>query len=190
MKNFTIAVFVALAWSISLTSGVACAEQKVFIQNRLSKKCIDVRGQPGLTNEAPLQLWSCEWSGKGPGGSPTDQKWIITNGGFIKNAIATDKCIDVQGRPGLSNEAPLQLWDCEYSGTGPDNTPTDQRWIITPGGLIKNVLAGAANKCIDVKGTLGKEDGAPLQLWDCEFSGGSNDTKTDQQWDLVPAKEP
>jgi len=91
-----------------------------FIQNALSHKCLEVKGYPGVNNEAPLQLWDCEFSEP----STTDQRWELTNEGFIRNKLS-GKCIDVVGLPGVQNEAPLQLWDCEFSQ--PSET-TDQRW--------------------------------------------------------------
>lgn len=47
------------------------------------------------------------------------------------------------------------------------------------GVFLTNLLSG---KCIDVYGTPGDYNGAPLKLWDCELSGkGLNDTLTDQK---------
>jgi hypothetical protein len=100
---------------------------------------------------------------------------------FINNLLS-GKCIDVPGAPGRSNGAPLQLWDCELTGVNPDNnSTTDQRWVLTSGGFIRNTLSG---KCIDVAGAPGQTNGARLQLWDCELSGRNRDngSDTDQQW--------
>lgn len=103
-----------------------------FIRNSLSGKCIDVAGAPGRSNGAVLQLWNCELSGRNAdNSSTTDQKWTITDSGFIRNSLS-GKCIDVGGAPGQSNGAVLQLWDCELSGTNPDNnSTTDQMWGFT-----------------------------------------------------------
>ena len=100
-----------------------------FIRNSLSGKCIDVAGAPGRSNGAALQLWDCELSGRNAdNGSTTDQKWTVTDGGFIRNSLS-GKCIDVAGAPGRSNGARLQLWDCELSGVNPENnSTTDQIW--------------------------------------------------------------
>lgn len=153
-----------------------------FINNFLSGKCIDVAGGPGRSNGAPLQLWDCELTGVNPdNNSTTDQRWILTNGGFIRNTLS-GKCIDVAGAPGRGNGASLQLWDCELSGRNRDNgSMTDQRWTITGNGFIRNTLSG---KCIDVAGAPGQANGARLQLWDCELSGRNRDngSDTDQQW--------
>lgn len=46
-----------------------------FIKNKVSGKCIDVDGAPGIGNGAKLQLWSCENSKQHPNGSQTDQQW-------------------------------------------------------------------------------------------------------------------
>jgi hypothetical protein len=102
-----------------------------FINSLLSGKCIDVAGGPGRSNGAPLQLWDCELTGVNPdNNSTTDQRWVLTKGGFIRNTLS-GKCIDVGGAPGQSNSAPLQLWDCEFSGRNRDNgSNTDQQWTF------------------------------------------------------------
>src|SRR5688572_21402936 len=60
-----------------------------FIVNTLSGKCIDVDGIPGTSNAAKLQLFDCEFSGRDPfQGRTTDQRWELTSGGFIRNALS------------------------------------------------------------------------------------------------------
>lgn len=106
-------------------------------------------------------------------------------GGRFINNLLSGKCIDVAGAPGRSNGAPLQLWDCELTGVNPDNnSTTDQRWVLTNGGFIRNTLSG---KCIDVAGAPGRDNGALLQLWDCELSGRNRDngSTTDQRWTIT-----
>jgi hypothetical protein len=152
------------------------SEGGMFITNTLSGKCMDVAGSPGINNGAGLQLYDCEFSG-GPNGSRTDQKWVFTREGFIRNTLSK-KCIDVSGAPGTNNGAGLQLYDCETS-RGPNSSQTDQKWVFTREGFIRNTLSG---KCIDVSGTPGTYNGAPLQLWNCETSG--NRSRTDQKWQL------
>jgi len=153
-----------------------------FINNILSGKCIDVSGAPGRENGTPLILWDCELTSVNPdNNSITDQRWILTSQGFIRNALS-GKCIDVAGAPGRANGDKLQLWDCELSGRNSDNgTITDQRWFFTSGGFIRNRLSG---KCIDVAGAPGRSNGSTLQLWDCELSGrnADNNSATDQRW--------
>ncbi|MFN9672517.1 MAG: RICIN domain-containing protein, partial [Microcystis sp.] len=61
----------------------------------------------------------------------TDQQWILTNDGFIRNTLS-GKCIDVAGAPGRANGTPLHLWDCELTGRNRENgSVTDQRWSFT-----------------------------------------------------------
>jgi protocatechuate 3,4-dioxygenase beta subunit len=150
----------------------------------LSGKCIDVAGAPGQSNGARLQLWDCEVSGINPdNNSTTDQGWVLTSDGLIRNTLS-GKCIDVAGAPGRTNGAAIQLWDCERSGRNADNgSTTDQRWVLTSDGLIRNTLSG---KCIDVAGAPGRTNGAAIQLWDCERSGrnADNGSTTDQRWQL------
>ncbi|MEG4885061.1 RICIN domain-containing protein, partial [Microcoleus sp. K1-B6] len=105
----------------------------------------------------------------------TDQRWTITNQGFIQNQLS-GKCLDVSGSSGTANGTPLILYDCETS-----NPNTDQRWTITNQGFIQNQLSG---KCIDVAGAPGQQNGARLILYDCETSGrnSGNGSVTDQRW--------
>ncbi|MBD2001288.1 ricin-type beta-trefoil lectin domain protein [Leptolyngbya sp. FACHB-541] len=106
------------------------------------------------------------------------------DGRFLNNFLS-GKCIDVAGAPGRSNGAPLQLWDCELTGgNSDDNSTTDQRWVFVNGGYIRNTLSG---KCIDVAGAPGRNNGALLQLWDCELSGRNRDNGsiTDQRWTIT-----
>ena len=154
-----------------------------FILNSLAGKCIDVAGAPGNANGAPLQLWNCEASGYNiDNSSETDQKWELVNG-FIVNT-SSEKCIDVAGAPGNANGTPLLLWECEWSGYNADNgSESDQIWTLTPDGFFMNVASG---KCIDVAGAPGNANGAPLQLWECEWSGynADNGSESDQIWEM------
>jgi hypothetical protein len=160
------------------------SQNGVFIRNTLSSRCIDVAGAPGISKGSSLGLWDCETSGfNRDNGSPTDQKWMLTPEGFIKNTLS-GRCIDVAGAPGTANGSRLGIWDCETSGFNRDNgSPTDQKWMLTPEGFIKNIYSG---KCIDIGGAPGTTNGAPIQLWDCETSGFNRDngTPTDQRWKL------
>jgi hypothetical protein len=153
-----------------------------FLVNSISGKCIDVKGAPGYENRAELQLWDCEFSGRGPSGSITDQKWEFVeanDGNFLIRNTYSNKCIDVKGAPGLDDRDILQLWDCEFDGRGPNGSISDQKWMWI-NGFIRNSLSG---KCIDVKGSPGVNNNDPLQLWNCEFDGqGSNGSPTDQRW--------
>ena len=99
---------------------------------------------------------------------------------FVVNTLS-GKCMDVAGAPGTDNGASLQLFSCELNGLNADNgSPTDQQWIAIDGGFIRNTLSG---RCIDVAGAPGTDNGARLQLFDCELSGfNTNGTSTDQRW--------
>jgi hypothetical protein len=44
------------------------------------------------------------------------------------------------------------------------------------------IVNSVSGRCIDVDGAPGTGNGARLQLWDCEFSGGPNNSPTDQKW--------
>ena len=161
-------------------AGLFCAgessAQGRFIVNQLSGKCIDVSGAPGMKNGAPLILYSCEFSGRNPNGSPTDQMWEVLPQGFIRNTLS-GKCIDVPGAPGIKAGTALILYDCELSGRNPNGSTTDQQWQFTKEGLIRHKLSGL---CLDVKGAPASNNGARLQLAACEVAGGPSD----QYWRL------
>ncbi|MBD2446225.1 ricin-type beta-trefoil lectin domain protein [Nostoc sp. FACHB-152] len=151
----------------------------IFIKNELSNTCIDVQGQPGAVNGAQLQIYTCELSGVSSLGRTTDQKWEFIRGGFIRNVLS-NKCIDVQGQPGITNGARLILSDCELSGFSSLGSATDQRWEYIGAGFLRN---GLSNKCIDVEGQPGSRNSTRLILSDCELSGLSSlGRTTDQRW--------
>ncbi|MDZ8260195.1 RICIN domain-containing protein [Nostoc sp. ChiQUE01b] len=155
----------------------------IFIINELSNKCIDVAGNPGTANSVPLLLANCELSGFSGAGRITDQKWEFIRGGFIRNKLS-NKCIDVEGKPGTADGTRLILSDCELSGFSSPFGTTDQRWEYIGAGFIRNVLS---DKCIDVRGDPGTIDAAPLVLSDCEISGFSGSgTTSDQRWRWEP----
>ena len=86
----------------------------------------------------PLVGRRCVWVPTTDPGSPKPRQVESDNvfipgdppKGFILNSMS-GKCIDVAGAPGNTNGAPLQLWDCEWSGRNPDNgSETDQKWKL------------------------------------------------------------
>ena len=85
-----------------------------FIKNKLFDKCIDVYGNPGTKNGTRLKLYDCELEGETSSGKETDQKWEMTEDGFIKNKLS-DKCIDVYGNPRTNKITQLILGDCKTS---------------------------------------------------------------------------
>ncbi len=89
-------------------------------------------------------------------------------GSFIVNSIS-GRCIDVS--PDLAN---LQSLDCDWQ-----NPDTDQRWVLRPDGFIDNAFN--TGSCIDVLGSPGMENNAPLQQSLCEWQ----DPNTDQRWQMT-----
>ena len=179
----------AIRWTILLgaaLSTIAMAEQRYFLVNDLSGRCIDVTGAPGVRSGDNLLLVDCEKRGFIPSNrSPSDQLWQFHGNGFIVNALS-GKCLDVEGAPGHVNGTELQIAPCEFSGRNPNGSPTDQRWAMIEGGFIVNLLS---KKCIDVAGAPGTANGRKLVLWDCELEGfnPSNDSPTDQRWQTTLA---
>ncbi|HYX14447.1 MAG TPA: RICIN domain-containing protein [Nostoc sp.] len=101
-----------------------------FIRNKLSNRCMDVSGDPGIANDTQLILSDCELSGFSSSGQPTDQRWEYIGAGFIRNGLS-NKCIDVSGDPGILNR-PLKLLECELSGFSGTGNTSDQRWRWEP----------------------------------------------------------
>lgn len=95
--------------------------------------------------------------------------------GFLQSRLS-GRCIDVEARAEMSNEARLQLHDCDDArkeGTG-------QIWEFTADGFLKHALSG---KCMDVAGIASTESGYALQLYDCD-KATSEESQTDQKWTL------
>jgi hypothetical protein len=110
---------------------------------------------------------------------------VAQGAGVLLTNQLSGRCIDVVGDPGMANGDRLQLSDCEWSGFSLTSNPTDQAWA-DPGFDVPvffvNTLSGL---CIDVLGDPGVDNGLPLQLSDCEWSGLSPSTnQTDQVWIL------
>jgi len=87
---------------------------------RYAGKCIDVEGDPGVTDGTRVQLHPCEW-----GWNVSDQRWELRSDGLIENQLNRGKCIDADGDPATWESAALHLWDCEAI-----KTKSDQRWIV------------------------------------------------------------
>merc|ERR1719401_1555467 len=72
----------------------------------------------------------------------TDQKWELTQSGYIKNVIGGRKCIDIKGSvPGST----LELQNCE-EWSDPANY-LDWKFVKLRNGQVRNELHKA---CIDV----------------------------------------
>lgn len=100
-----------------------------YIRNQLSGKCLDVAGHGAVDNGTNVQLANCELSGQSGNGSPTDQRWELLRGGYIRNQLS-GRCIDVAGEQHGAN---VQLTNCELSGYRHDGAVTDHRWEFVSG---------------------------------------------------------
>jgi len=178
-----------------------------FLENGLSALCIDVPGSSNKTSGSILQIWDCETNNL----STTDQRWSFKpktnnsfganqtgiNGGVIGGSVSqngggssivnknltvtqtgkivnflTNKCLDPVGtNPGSGTQ--VQINTCSDSA--------DMIWEFTKEGFIRNKSSGY---CLDVTGTVGKTDGLPLRLWECETQYKLND----QQWSLADSR--
>jgi hypothetical protein len=106
----------------------------------------------------------------------------VNSPGYIVNSLSDSSsnslCLSTENGDSLNN-TPVILWDCNSN-----SSRTDQRWEFIDGGFIRNTLSG---RCIDVPGAPGKDNGARLQLYDCESSGFNRDngSRTDQRWEII-----
>jgi hypothetical protein len=66
----------------------------------------------------------------------------------------------------MENGTPLLLWDCHGN--------PDQRWVLTPEGLLKNQFAG---KCVGLDNRGSTANGSGLIVWDCHGN-------PDQRWSI------
>jgi hypothetical protein len=135
-----------------------------LIINEVSGKCLDVPGISNTTPGTPLQLYDCETSGLEVGGKKSDQFWLVSQKGQIRNTLS-GLCIDIAG---TDNNSLLQIKPCDPANPA-------QVWMFHPNGFIQNEVTG---KCINVAGVGANANMTPLQLSDCEFG----DPQTDQRW--------
>ncbi|MBP0030843.1 RICIN domain-containing protein [Roseofilum sp. Guam] len=156
-----------------------------FLRNKLSGRCLDIAGRPGDAGPARLggnagsnaQIWDCSYDNP----QQDDHVWVLNSRGYLieKNS---GHCLDVVGAPGTHNGANIALGLCEFSGYA-GGAQTDQRWELLPGGYLRNKTSG---RCIDVAGSPGVNNGANVQLTNCELSGNNHDrTRTDHRWEFV-----
>ncbi|NER37045.1 MAG: ricin-type beta-trefoil lectin domain protein [Oscillatoria sp. SIO1A7] len=179
-QSTTILIFaVSLFFSLPTTQAKAQRDLQGYLSNKLSGKCLDVAGAPGVDHGDNVQLAGCELTGEYQG-TPTDQIWEFVEGGFIRNKLS-GKCLDVAGAPGVDHGDNVQLAGCELTGEY-QGTPTDQTWELVRGGFIRNKLSG---KCLDVAGAPGVNHGTNVQLAKCEFTADV----TDQRWEFVSGRE-
>ena len=101
-------------------------------------------------------------------------------------ATALVLCAALSAAPLSASAAPLADPDerhpasmgMAYKSVIGDETDTRYEQLGQWGNFIWSVISG---RCIDVQGTPGDYNGAPLQLWDCEWE----DPFTDQRWEIT-----
>jgi len=157
------------------TSGLWAQMEGGFIRNigndyEAQHRCLEVFGERDTDQKllagAKLHLTGCETN--------TDQRWEVTNLGYIKSVLGGQKCMDI--KPGSLND---QLWlqNCEE----PKDAAfyEDYRWNLTPENLIQNTLT---LECLDVHGVFGDGPGANVVSRPCNRSAPN----PHQQWDWTP----
>mmetsp|Transcript_84373 Transcript_84373/g.239183 ORF Transcript_84373/g.239183 Transcript_84373/m.239183 type:complete len:1065 (-) Transcript_84373:265-3459(-) len=93
-------------------------------------------------------------------------------GVFLRNR-GNGLCVDVEGTAATELQTNIMIYTCELPGS---TYSKDQRWELTPDGLLRNQLSG---KCID--GDEVKNGGATVKQWPCKV----DDNRT-QAWELTP----
>jgi len=179
---------IALLLSIGANQATAQSRREGFLRNQLSGRCLDIQGRPsdpgphgsGGNLGSNAQLWDCSYDNP----QQDDHVWILNSDGFLIERNS-GHCLDVAGTPGTANGSNIQLSRCEFSGYS-HGGQTDQRWELLPGGYLRNRTSG---RCIDVSGSPGVNNGANIQLTNCELSGNNHDrTRTDHRWEFVSGK--
>lgn len=165
MFSKAIIIAASTAITVMLAAGSAKAEMpgKLFV-NQVSGKCLDVPGLLNTTPGTPLQLYDCETNGFDYSGKHSDQFWVVTQQGQIRNTLSA-MCLDISG---AENGAQIVVAACE-----PGNTA--QNWTIRPDGLIQNAGTG---KCIGVAPVAAFNNETPLVHADCE----NGNPQTTQRW--------
>lgn len=156
MFSKVIVVAASAAISVMLVAGSAKAEMpgKLFV-NQVSGKCLDVPGISNQTPGTPLQLFDCETNGFDYSGKHSDQFWVLTQQGQIRNTLSA-MCLDISG---TQAGALITVALC-------DPTNTAQNWTVRQDGFIQNAATG---KCIGVAPAPALTNQTPLVHGDCEF---------------------
>lgn len=165
MFSKVITVTAAAALSIMFVAGSAKAEMpgKLFV-NEVAGKCLDVPGISNQTPGTPLQLFDCETNGFDYSGKHSDQFWVLTQQGQIRNTLS-GMCIDISG---TQTGALITVALCNPANTA-------QNWLVRQDGLIQNAATG---KCIAVAPSPALTNQTPLVHSDCE----NGSAQTTQRW--------
>mmetsp|Transcript_39049 Transcript_39049/g.125525 ORF Transcript_39049/g.125525 Transcript_39049/m.125525 type:complete len:1029 (-) Transcript_39049:93-3179(-) len=124
-----------------------------FLRNKKSGLCVD----------SLLDIVQCPYN---------DMKWrrMEADGRLVSNVSGL--CVDVQGSPGVTPNAPLLLWPCELAAGGAAANGTDERWTIEADGRVRNTLSGLC-----VHSLLNNENSKEeLVLGECSEENATNTT--------------
>ncbi len=89
---------------------------------------------------------------------------------MIKNKVS-GMCVNVEGSPGLSNNANIEANTCEY-----ELSNSDQIWSMD---IYGRLSSRPSKKCIDVRGYRSTSPGQNLAIYWCEDPYGHN---SDHVW--------
>jgi len=101
----------------------------------------------------------------------SDQKWEVTSDGFIQNVIGGRKCIAPKRAPSVG------LWITNCQKWSDPSLELEYKFTMNSNGEIKSRIY--YDSCIDVFGDPGTQNGAHIDMWDCE-----NSSRTDEKWRL------
>jgi len=167
---------------------------KGFIRNVGTGRCINVVGLPGIEDGSLIDTWACQHVGiLVPGTWTLDSRGFIVNIGLDEDAIRHSsrasietsmyRCIEVWGEEWMdagkaSDGAALWLDYCKIN--------TDQKWEITAGGFIRNVIGG--QKCLSVMHKTHYANPLVPKLWiDNCFDKADPALFTSMKWEQASA---
>jgi hypothetical protein len=116
-----------------------------YIRNKLTGKCVDVDGSPGVSDGLELKTVQCEFHY-----SNNDHEWELTPNGFIFHPLS-GKCMDVSGVPANGASEGLQVYLRYCNTTVGSLEYFEHRWMLSESTAgekyyIRSQLSG---KCLD-----------------------------------------
>jgi len=144
-----------------------------FIESySMNGKCVDVDGDPGIGDNANVQLGDCEKDNI----YGTDQLWkLMTNGQLVSRV--SGKCMDVHGmcKNGLFDRNPnVQIRTCEAPGTTDNHgRQSDHFWQFNDADALGHfsIFNQCVEKCLDVVGWSVDKNGQQINMLRCEEMG-------------------
>jgi hypothetical protein len=142
-------------------------------------KCVALdQGEGFFNNNTRVFQWSCnghldqKWSAEFYGESGGSSLYLVVN-------EQSGKCMEARNG-GTDNGTVVDQFDCQRGFLPDDPAVSRQLWVINRVPNVTNLwhnfrpwnaLQAGLNKCLDVDLGHKDDDGARVEIWDCNFGG-------------------